>query len=228
MSTTRFLCNLCRRTNVRRITAERNMSSNQITKGAIRSAFSQLLTEHSFSQISVKDIAGTCGISRNTFYYHFRDKYELLFWIVRGDLDANVESYEDPTRLAETFISVCRMMLERKAFYYPCLQYEGQDSLYDFFTEFYYNLWKENIAAALSTELAGLGEYEISVYARMNAHALVGVMRDWVHRGMQNNYSAYLDQVNRIISVQSELCRIMMEPRPDKGSILSNIASAKL
>ncbi len=199
------------------------MSSNRITKEAIRTAFSRLLSDRSFSKISVKDITQECGISRNTFYYHFRDKYELMDWIVRGDLEENVTAYDDPHHLAETFISVCQMMFERKPFYYVCLQYEGQNSLYEFFTDFYYELWKVNIASSLNQERAALGDYEISVYAKMNAHALVGVMRDWVHHGMQNNFMSYFDQVNKIIRVQSELFKIMQEPRAEKGAATPNI-----
>ena len=189
------------------------MSINLITKEAIAAAFEKLLSERSFTKIPVKDITEVCGISRNTFYYHFKDKYELMDWIVRSDLAASVEAYNDPERLAETFIAVCRMMYERKRFYYACLQYEGQNSLYEFFTDFYYELWKVNIASYYDSEGETLNDYEVSVYAKMNSHALVGVMRDWVHSGMQNNYMAYFDQVNKIIKIQSELYKIMNEGR---------------
>ena len=30
---------------------------------------------------SIADITSTCGLNRQTFYYHFEDKYELLNWI---------------------------------------------------------------------------------------------------------------------------------------------------
>lgn len=189
------------------------MSINLITKEAIAAAFEKLLLERPFAKIPVKDITEVCGISRNTFYYHFKDKYELMDWIVRGDLSQSVTSYDDPQLLAETFIDVCRMMYERKRFYYACLQYEGQNSLYEFFTNFYYELWKVNIASAYDSEGTRLGDYEVSVYAKMNAHALVGVIRDWVHSGMQNNYMSYFSQVNKIIKVQSELYKIMTENR---------------
>ena len=34
-----------------------------------------------FEQISVGLIARHCHISRNTFYYHFKDKYDIISWI---------------------------------------------------------------------------------------------------------------------------------------------------
>ena len=32
-------------------------------------------------KIAIGDITAACGLNRQTFYYHFQDKYELLDWI---------------------------------------------------------------------------------------------------------------------------------------------------
>ncbi len=48
------------------------------TRRAIRSSFFALLKEKDFEKISVKDITDLAMISRNTFYLHYADKYELL------------------------------------------------------------------------------------------------------------------------------------------------------
>lgn len=43
------------------------------TKQAIKQTFLELLREKSLSEITVREVTETCGINRNTFYYHFRD-----------------------------------------------------------------------------------------------------------------------------------------------------------
>lgn len=48
------------------------------TKKAIYSAFFRLLKEKGFEKISVKDISDEAVISRNTFYLHYEDKYDLM------------------------------------------------------------------------------------------------------------------------------------------------------
>ena len=48
------------------------------TKKAIRESFMRLLAERPVDKITVKDIVEDCGIARNTFYYHYRDIYEVL------------------------------------------------------------------------------------------------------------------------------------------------------
>ena len=57
------------------------MAGSHITKLALASAMQRLMTEQPFERISVSDICAACGMSRKSFYYHFRDKYELVNWI---------------------------------------------------------------------------------------------------------------------------------------------------
>ncbi|MDE5984414.1 MAG: TetR/AcrR family transcriptional regulator [Eubacterium sp.] len=48
------------------------------TQKAIRGAFFELIKEKGFEHISVKDITDRALISRNTFYLHYADKYDLF------------------------------------------------------------------------------------------------------------------------------------------------------
>ena len=48
------------------------------TRKAILRTFQQMLAEKSFEKITVSALVVRCEISSNTFYYHFRDIYDLL------------------------------------------------------------------------------------------------------------------------------------------------------
>ena len=52
-----------------------------LTKKAIAEGLKELCHHKDFNKISVRDITEQCGLNRQTFYYHFQDKYELLDWI---------------------------------------------------------------------------------------------------------------------------------------------------
>ena len=41
----------------------------------------------------MRDITDRCGLTRNTFYYHFQDIYDLLGYIFREEADATLEKY---------------------------------------------------------------------------------------------------------------------------------------
>ena len=57
------------------------MADSNITKLALSNALKELLEEQSFEKISVSDICERCGMNRKSFYYHFKDKYDLVNWI---------------------------------------------------------------------------------------------------------------------------------------------------
>lgn len=50
----------------------------QFTQKAILATFQEMLEEMPFDRITVSAIVKRCEISSNTFYYHFRDIYDLL------------------------------------------------------------------------------------------------------------------------------------------------------
>ena len=61
------------------------MSSRSVNK--IYTAFGELLKEKAFSDITVKELIWRCGLSRNTFYYHFNGMEDLLEKTVKIQVD---------------------------------------------------------------------------------------------------------------------------------------------
>lgn len=51
---------------------------SKFTKQAIRTACLELLEEKPFDKITVKDIVMRCELNRNTFYYYYKDIYDVL------------------------------------------------------------------------------------------------------------------------------------------------------
>ena len=57
------------------------MADSNITKRALAQALKELMMTQPLDKISVSNICEQCGLNRKSFYYHFRDKYELVSWI---------------------------------------------------------------------------------------------------------------------------------------------------
>lgn len=57
------------------------------TRHAIKNAFLNLLQEKDFDKITVQDIASTAMINRNTFYLHYMDKYDLMDYLCRENIE---------------------------------------------------------------------------------------------------------------------------------------------
>ena len=52
-----------------------------ITKTALEASLKKLLLKKPLDKITIRDLTEDCGISRMTFYYHFKDIYDLVEWI---------------------------------------------------------------------------------------------------------------------------------------------------
>lgn len=179
------------------------MQTTSITKEALASALIALLRNQPLSKISIKDITDYCNISRNTFYYHFRDKYELINWIFYNTISENVLNFSDPLNLSRTFVTMCKCLHANRKFYLACLQYTGQNSLYDYIYDFYYKLWKAYLTANTRSFRRSFSEDELNILARMKTHSMIGIFKDWVTDGMHDNYMIYFEQMCSVLNKEN-------------------------
>ena len=56
------------------------------TRENIETTFLTLLDQKAFSQITVGELISKCRISKGTFYYHYRDKYDLAEKLLKKQL----------------------------------------------------------------------------------------------------------------------------------------------
>ena len=58
---------------------------SEITKKALAETLKKLLSKNKLNKITIKEITEDCGVNRQTFYYHFKDIYDLLEWIYKNE-----------------------------------------------------------------------------------------------------------------------------------------------
>jgi len=120
------------------------MADSNITKNALANALKSLLEEMPFQKISVSDICARCDMNRKSFYYHFRDKYELANWIFDTDFLHLMQQRHDDDRWA--FIEqACNYFYTNRSFYYKVLQIHGQDCFSEHFTEMLHPILRERV-----------------------------------------------------------------------------------
>lgn len=112
------------------------MSSPGITKRFMAQAMKALMAEKPLAKISVGDIVDYCDLNRNSFYYHFKDKYDLVNWIFSTELMAEMGTKDMDRRPAwELVEELCCFLYKDRQFYVNALSVEGQNSFSEFFTE---------------------------------------------------------------------------------------------
>lgn len=149
------------------------MSDSNITKRALAEALKELMEEKVFEKITIGDICERCEMNRKSFYYHFRDKYDLVNWIFDSELIAAVqqEDYEDTWLL---FMDVCRFFYDNRSFYRKALCIKGQNSFFDHFRELLLSI----IANSLQDMLGGeeISEFQTDFFA----DAFVMAFKRWI------------------------------------------------
>ena len=110
------------------------LSDTTLTKELLAQSMKKLMKKKSFDKISVIDICEGCGMNRKSFYYHFKDKYDLVNWIFYSGfiLLTTQRRYENGWDL---LVAVSELFKKDKVFYRRAMEIEGQNCFRDFFCE---------------------------------------------------------------------------------------------
>ncbi len=111
------------------------MATTKETKKVIAEAFKALLATMSFEQIRVGDICERSGRNRKSFYYHFKDKYDLVCWIFDSELVSKLREavlLED-VGFDDVALRVLTYFYENRGIYRKILQVSGQNSFREHF-----------------------------------------------------------------------------------------------
>lgn len=116
------------------------MPTSNVTKKAMADAMKELMETTPFPKISVGQICDQCGMNRKSFYYHFKDKQDLINWIYQSEFLSTVDEhyYNDSKSYDERWdllSKVCEYFYENRSFYRKALKIEGQNSFSEYFRE---------------------------------------------------------------------------------------------
>lgn len=168
----------------------------QYTKKAILQTFQEMLEKMPFEKITVSAIVASCEISPNTFYYHYRDIYDLLdswLYIKKEMYKENVFSelrWQDATKtmlydlkkhsdiVYHLFNSISRERIERYFF-------ESTDDIF-------YRL--------ISRETAGVDipEQELRCIAEYNSYSFLGFLLKFLWNHMEGDIDAGIERIGCI------------------------------
>ena len=80
----------------------------KFTKKAIMLSLLELLKTKSIDKVTVKDICDECEINRNTFYYYYKDIYDVLNSIFMQEIEKNLRDVAKDGSFYEKFCLSCR------------------------------------------------------------------------------------------------------------------------
>jgi probable dihydroxyacetone kinase regulator len=159
------------------------VADSQITKRVLAEAIKELMAHKPLSKISVGDIAQQCGVNRQTFYYHFRDKYDLVNWIYYTETIEYIGILTDKDSWADGLIKLCNYMKDNKRFYINALNTPGQNSFPEYLTQYIHELVAVLFSGPL--ERGSITKVQHEVISDYYTFAIVGVISKWAKNGMK-------------------------------------------
>ena len=115
------------------------MADSNITKRALATSLKELMAEQPFEKINVAQICERCNMNRKSFYYHFKDKYDLVNWNFDTEfieLLKHENLSADYTERWAFIEKINRYFYQNHSFYRKALQINGQNSFSDHFREY--------------------------------------------------------------------------------------------
>lgn len=154
------------------------------TKQLFADKIMQLAKNKPIKDIQIKELCVLCGVERTTFYYHFRDKYDLVAWIFKQNYieeASRAETINDERMIREMF----HRLSMQKEFFLNALQDSSQNNLREYMLAFYIGIEEEVLCEYYHTD--SLNE-ELLYEVRNYSFGCMGQTIDWLLG--KNNLSA--------------------------------------
>ena len=154
------------------------------TKQLFADKILQLAKHKPIKNIQIKELCDLCGVERTTFYYHFRDKYDLVAWIFKQNYieeASRAETINDERMIREMF----RRLSMQKEFFLNALQDSSQNNLREYMLAFYIEIEEKVLCEYYHTD--SLNE-ELLYEVRNYSFGCMGQTIDWLLG--KNNLSA--------------------------------------
>lgn len=181
-----------------------------MTKRALADALKKMMEKKPLSRITVTDLAEVCEINRHTFYYHFRDIYDLVEWIYRSEVEKAITGDGLPESWEERFRRFFAYAQENKKFImstYASVQKE-------YLLKFMYTYIVKIISHILDEASDGItvAPEKRKFITDFYTYAFEGIIFSWVRDGMEQDPEELIQMMGIIImrgNGEASLLRIL-------------------
>lgn len=174
------------------------------TKKALADSLKKLMAKKPFCKINVADIVNDCGLTRQSFYYHFKDKFDLMNWIYYTESAHLITADDTSEYWTDGLKNLCYYMQQNKTFYRNALSTTGQNSFPEYLNEYISRIALSEIERVLDTEAErDRWAFTVSFFAT----AFVAFIVRWSNNGMKEDPAIFLAELRSLFdgSIQNEL-----------------------
>lgn len=154
-----------------------------LTKKAIAASVTRLLEKKPIDKITIREITDDCGMTRNTFYYHFQDIYDLCSWIFAAQAEELIGRYKkDDSGLGEMFVEGLEYLYGNKRMIRHVYDSISRGDLFLYLVQVISKYAMEIIE--LYAEDMPVSEEAVKLTAEFYQHAFVARVLQWISDDM--------------------------------------------
>ena len=116
---------------------------SQVTKRALEASLKHLLLQKPLNKITINDIAEDCGINRMTFYYHFKDIYDLVEWSCQEDASRALAGKKTYETWQQGLLQIFQAVLDNKPFILNVYRSVSREQVENYLYQVTYDLLDE-------------------------------------------------------------------------------------
>ena len=192
---------------------------SELTKRALEQSLKNLLLQKPLNKITISDIADDCGINRMTFYYHFKDIYDLVEWSCQEDAAKALAGKKTYETWQQGFEQIFEAVLANKPFIMNVYHSVSREQVENYLYKVTYDL----LEGVVEEQAQGMSvrQEDKAFIATLYKYMFVGLMLDWIKSDMKGDPALIVERLEQVIhgSVSAALGRL----RTDKP-VLSNQA----
>lgn len=183
---------------------------SQVTKRALEQSLKNLLLKKPLTKITINDIAEDCGINRMTFYYHFKDIYDLVEWACVEDARKALEEKKTYDTWQQGLLQIFEAVKENKPFVMNVYRCVHQEQVEKYIKPLVDRLILEIIDEEIGTMT--VQDADKAFLARVYSYIFVGLMLDWIKDDMRQDPKEIVDRLALLLkgTIQDALSRLQI------------------
>ena len=173
------------------------ISVAQTTKRALGASLKKLLLKKPLNKITINDITEDCGVNRMTFYYHFKDIYDLVDWILVEDAAEALEGRQNFETWSEALLDALQRIQDNRVLVLNVYRSVSREQVEQYLYKMLDPLLRTFVER--EAEAVSVKEEDKQFIIDFYKYALVGMVLEWVRRDMKTEPTLMAERLNIIM-----------------------------
>lgn len=171
---------------------------SQITKRAIAQSLKNLLLKKPLTKITINDIANDCGINRMTFYYHFKNIYDLVEWSCLEDAKKALAKKTPCDSWQQGLLQIFEVIQEEKPFITNVCRCLHQEQIEQYLKPLIDQMIRTFIQQEKGSD--SVREEDKAFIAQVYSYVFVGLLLDWIRSDMQEAPATIINRISTLLT----------------------------